>query len=137
MEYTDAPSAETPALTDDTMACPLCGHVLPADAASCSHCDWRRERRGSEVDGKASDIVAVLLSILPGLGHIYKGHRHVGLLLMFLGTPAAVGGALLLATGTAGFGVMILPVYWLCVMVHAYAIHDRIQPGRTDEGEEY
>ncbi len=89
------------------------------------------------MEGKASDAVAVLLSILPGLGHIYKGHRLVGLLLMFLGTPAAVGGAFLLATGTAGFGALILPVFWLIVMVHVYAIQDRIQPKEVDEGEEY
>ncbi len=136
MEYTDAPTAETPTLAAGTMACPLCGHTLPANAASCSACDWTRESPES-VEGKASDIVAVLLSLLPGLGHIYKGHRVVGLLLMFLGTPAALGGALLLATGTAGFGVMILPVYWLCVMVHVYVIQDRIPSGGIDEGEEY
>ncbi len=137
MEYTDAPSAETPSLADGTMACPLCGHTLPADAKSCSNCDWIRESHEFEVEGKASDVVAVLLSLLPGLGHIYKGHRVVGLLLMFLGTPAALGGALLLATGTAGFGVMILPVYWLCVMVHVYVVQDRIPSGGVDEGEEY
>ncbi|MEP6810861.1 MAG: hypothetical protein ABI992_11515 [Chthoniobacterales bacterium] len=119
-----------------TMPCPLCGHHLPEDATRCDHCDWERENRET-VEGKASDAVAVLLSILPGLGHIYKGHRLLGLLLMFVGTPAAVGGALLLATGTAGFGILILPVYWLCVMVHVYGIQDRIQPGANDRGEEY
>lgn len=118
------------------MQCPLCGHTLAAGAAKCDLCTWEREGRET-VEGKASDAVAVLLSILPGLGHIYKGHRLLGLLLMFVGTPMAVGGALLAATGTAGFGVLILPVYWLAVMVHVYAIQDRIQPGANDEGEQY
>lgn len=136
MEYTDAPLAETTPLTAGTMQCPLCAHTLPANADRCDTCAWERESKET-VEGKASDAVAVLLSILPGLGHIYKGHRMLGLLLMFAGTPAAVGGALLLATGTAGFGILILPVYWLCVMVHVYAVQDRIQPGANDAGEEY
>ncbi len=137
MEYTDAPSTETIADAAGTMHCPLCDEILPADAQSCTHCDWEREGKAETVEGKASDVVAVMLSALPGLGHIYKGHRLVGLLLMFLGTPAAVGGALLLATGTAGFGALILPFFWLCVMVHVYAIRDCIQPVEKDEGEQY
>ena len=89
------------------------------------------------VEGKASDAIAVLLSVLPGLGHIYKGHKFIGMLLIFAGTPMAVGLALLIATGTAGFGVALLPVYWLAVMVHVYAIQDRVLPATSDEGEEY
>lgn len=88
------------------------------------------------VEGKASDAIAVLLSVVPGLGHIYKGHKFTGMLLI-LGTPMAVGLALLIATGTAGFGVALLPVYWLAVMVHVYAIQDRVLPPTNDEGEEY
>ncbi|MEO5721771.1 MAG: hypothetical protein ABIR71_09905 [Chthoniobacterales bacterium] len=136
LEYTDAPSTETNVLAAGTMPCPLCGQTLTADAASCTHCDWKRESKET-AEGQASDAVAVLLSLLPGLGHIYKGHRLLGLLLMFVGTPMAMGGALLLATGTAGFGILILPVYWLGVMVHVYAVQDRIQPAGNDEGEEY
>ena len=89
------------------------------------------------VEGKASDAFAVMLSVLPGLGHIYKGHKFIGMLLIFVGTPMAVGIALLIATGTAGFGVGLLPIYWLAVMVHVYAIQDRIAPATNDEGEEY
>ena len=89
------------------------------------------------VEGKASDAIAVLLSVLPGLGHIYKGHKVMGALLICVGTPMAVGLALLIATGTAGFGVALLPIYWLAVMVHVYAIQDRVLPPTSDEGEEY
>jgi apolipoprotein N-acyltransferase len=96
-----------------------------------------RPNKPETAEGKASDMVAVLLSVLPGLGHIYKGHKLIGLLLIFLGTPAAVGGALLLATGTAGFGILILPVYWICVMVHVYAVQDRVSPTAIPVGEEY
>jgi hypothetical protein len=95
------------------------------------------EGRLETVEGKASDAIAVMLSVLPGLGHIYKGHKFIGMVLIFFGTPFAVGLALLIATGTAGFGVALLPVYWLAVMVHVYAIQDRILPPTNDEGEEY
>ena len=63
---------------------------------------------------------------MPGLGHIYKGYRLIGLLLMFIGTPMAVALALLIATGTAGFGFFLLPIYWIAVMVHVWAIPDRV-----------
>ena len=87
-------------------------------------------------EGKASDLVAVTLSVIPGLGHIYKGYRVIGVLLMFIGTPLAVGAALLIATGTAGFGFFLLPIYWIAVMIHVWAIPDRVAPTISDEGEQ-
>ena len=95
------------------------------------------EGRLETAEGKASDAIAVLLSVLPGLGHIYKGHKFIGMLLIFVGTPMAVGLAALIATGTAGFGVALLPVYWLAVMAHVYAVKDRVLPPTSDDGEEY
>ena len=95
------------------------------------------EGRLETAEGKASDAIAVLLSVLPGLGHIYKGYKFLGMFLIFAGTPMAVGLALLIATGTAGFGIALLPVYWLAVMVHVYAIKDRVLPPTNDDGEEY
>ena len=88
-------------------------------------------------EGKASDAVAVMLSVMPGLGHIYKGYKFIGMMLMFAGTPMAIGLALLIATGTAGFGVLVLPIYWIAVMVHVYAIEDRVAPDTGNQGEEY
>ena len=114
LQYTDAPTqTQTPAAST-----PALGKLETAE-------------------GKASDAVAVMLSVMPGLGHVYKGHKLIGLLLIFVGTPMAVGLALLIATGTAGFGVLVLPVYWVAVMVHVYAIQDRVLPETGDSGEEY
>jgi hypothetical protein len=116
LEYTDAPTAdETPTALVDPAA----------------------QGKLESAEGKASDAVAVLLSVMPGLGHIYKGHKFIGLMLMFVGTPMAVGLALLIATGTAGFGILVLPIYWVAVMVHVYAIQDRVLPETGDTGEEY
>jgi hypothetical protein len=114
LQYTDAPTQTETAATNT----PALGKLETAE-------------------GKASDAVAVMLSVMPGLGHVYKGHKLIGLLLIFAGTPMAVGLALLIATGTAGFGVLVLPIYWIAVMVHVYAIQDRVLPETGDTGEEY
>jgi hypothetical protein len=117
LEYTDAPPAES---TQQPLATPTAATGLLETA-----------------EGQASDMVAVMLSIVPGLGHIYKGYRLIGLLLIFLGTPMAVGLALLIATGTAGFGFFLLPIYWIAVMVHVWGIPDRVVTVPEDVGEQY
>jgi len=75
MEYTDAPTTQTA----DTMLCPNCGQRLPKDAQACDRCNWKRENP-EIAEGTASDAMAALLSIVPGLGHVYKGYRGIGLL---------------------------------------------------------
>ena len=47
----------------------------------------------------AHDEIAAVLSIVPGLGHIYKGHWEAGLLWMFLGMPFAIWIGILLGLG--------------------------------------
>ena len=134
MEYTDAPTLEPP-VTSDTMECPLCGHVLPKDAEACDRCDWVRTDTET-AEGKASDAVAVMLSVMPGLGHVYKGYKVIGLLL-FVGALGAILLGALAATATAGFGLGLIPIYWFGVMFHVYGIEDRVSPTAKDEGEEY
>ena len=136
MEYTDAPPSEVTPNELETMSCPLCGATLPKDAQSCDRCDWTRGAPSEGAEGKASDLVALLLSVIPGLGHIYKGHRLVGFLFI-IGAPMAVALSALAATATAGFGLGLMVFYWFAVMFHAYAISDRVTPGIQDEGEQY
>lgn len=135
MEYTDAPVSE-PALAADSMNCPLCGHVLPKDAQSCDRCDWVRAPDTHTAEGKASDLVAVMLSVVPGLGHVYKGYKLLGLLFVIGAFGAILFGALA-ATASAGFGLALIPIYWFGVMFHVYGIEDRVAPTTKDEGEEY
>ena len=136
MEYTDAPSAETDTGIAATIQCPHCGHTLPKDAERCDRCDWVRASKPETAEGKASDAVAVLLSVVPGLGHVYKGYRLLGLLFV-TGAAFAILAGLLAATATAGFGLALIPIYWFGVMFHVYAIQDRVAPGANDEGEQY
>jgi hypothetical protein len=117
------------------MACPLCGHILPKDADACDRCDWVRTNEET-AEGKASDLVAVMLSVIPGLGHVYKGYKLLGLL-FFIGALGALLAGALAATATAGFGLFLIPIYWFAVMFHVYGVKDRVAPTAKDDGEEY
>ena len=76
----------------ETRACPLCGTALsPEKPDECSHCDWTRGTPAHHGTGR--DLTAVCLSVLPGFGHIYKGHRLLGALLMYLVTALFIRGA--------------------------------------------
>jgi hypothetical protein len=135
MEYTDAPTT-SPQTSIDTMKCPYCGTALPKGAVKCTNCDWTRDAT-TPAEPKASDAMAIFLSIIPGLGHIYKGHRVMGAVLMFLVTPVAIAFGFLAAFASAGFGIGMLVFYWLAVMLHAWGIKDLISPTAADEGEQY
>jgi hypothetical protein len=136
VEYTDAPPTRPEPSTGDKMPCPFCGHLLPKDAQACDRCDWTRAATTETAEGKASDAVAVVLSIIPGLGHIYKGHKLAGFLWMFGAIPVGIF-VLLAAFASAGWGLGLFFFYLGAVMLHAYAVDDRIAPPTEDEGEQY
>ena len=75
----------------------------------------------------ANDEIAALLSIIPGLGHIYKGHYEAGLLWMFLGMPFAIWIGIILSLATAGLGLLFLAsVFYLHFSIsHVYGHHRR------------
>ena len=135
VEYTDAPTAKPAPGDANKIPCPYCGHLLPRDATSCDQCDWTRSATET-AEGKASDAVAVLLSVIPGLGHIYKGHKLAGFLWMAGAVPAGIF-VFLAAIASAGFGAGLFFFYLIAVMLHAYAVEDRVVPPKEDEGEQY
>jgi hypothetical protein len=136
LEYTDAPATQPASAGAGKVPCPFCGHLLPKDAERCDRCDWTRSATTETAEGKASDAVAVMLSIIPGLGHIYKGHRLAGFLWMAGAVPAGIF-VFLAAIASAGFGIGLFFFYLIAVMLHAYAVDDRVVPPAEDEGEEY
>jgi hypothetical protein len=78
-----------------------------------------------------------MLSVVPGLGHVYKGYKLLGLLFVIGAFGAILLGALA-ATATAGFGLFLIPIYWFGVMFHVYGVKDRVVPtSKEDQGEEY
>ena len=135
VEYTDAPRTRAESGAGDKMACPYCGHLLPKEAEHCDRCDWARGATET-AEGKASDAMAVIFSIIPGLGHIYKGHKLAGFLWMFGAIPVGIF-VLLAAFASAGWGLGLFFFYLIAVMLHAYAVDDRVVPPKEDEGEEY
>jgi hypothetical protein len=66
------------------------------------------------------NIYAAMLSVIPGLGHIYKGHYAAGFAIMLLGPPLAIWAGVLLSLATLGLG-MLLPLFcWAWVAFDAY-----------------
>jgi hypothetical protein len=101
--------------------CPLCGGALNERGDECTKCDWvlgygQQER----ADLNPRDIAAFILSIVPGAGHIFKGHQS-GWLFMFVGTPIII---VMAFTFTMFFGWFLVPTYWLGVAVDAYLRKD-------------
>jgi hypothetical protein len=73
----------------------------------------------------AHNEIAALLSIVPGLGHIYKGHYEMGLFLMFLGMPIAIFVGIISILGTAGLGLLFPIGCWAALAYDAYRKNDR------------
>lgn len=117
-----------PSPTETRTQCPLCDAALdPTNPNECPKCDWVPGYRRRTYGGTARDTTAMLASIIPGLGHIYKGHRLMGALFMLGGLFAIFWGSLA-ATATMGLGLILIPLYWAGMMVHAYWLDDRKPP---------
>ncbi len=124
------PEIETkPPQTETRTHCPLCDTALdPSNPDECPKCDWVTGYRQRTFGGGVRDRFAVVLSLIPGLGHIYKGHRLLGALLM-LGSVFAAFGAVVAGTASAGWGTLLLPLYWAGVMLHVYLLDDLVARG--------
>ncbi|MDX6765440.1 MAG: hypothetical protein SFU85_01480 [Candidatus Methylacidiphilales bacterium] len=68
--------------------------------------------------------LAAVLSIIPGLGHIYKGHYRVGLALCFVGVPLVLWATALVSFATFGIGLVLPLFYWALVALNAYGEPD-------------
>jgi len=70
------------------------------------------------------DVLAAVFSILPGAGHIFKGHYAAGLTILLLGAPVALWVGILLSLATAGVGLLIPLAAWAIVVMSAYYASD-------------
>ncbi len=112
----------------ETQNCPLCGTPLdPAQPAECTKCDWvlgyRRQQKHFQNPTSGRDRAAMFMSVVPGLGHIYKGHRLVGSILM-AGTLLVSFFVAATVSATAGVALVLVPIYWSIVMLHAFWAED-------------
>jgi len=76
---------------------------------------------------KDRNVIAATLSIVPGLGHIYKGHYAAGLLTLVIGVPIVLWVGVLLSLATAGVGLLVPLVCWATVAANAYCAKDNRQ----------
>ena len=72
----------------------------------------------------AENKIAALLTIVPGLGHVYKGHYATGFIWMFVGMPLAVWVGILLSLATAGLGLLLPIACWAGLAYDAYCERD-------------
>jgi hypothetical protein len=108
-----------------SQTCPLCGSPLDESGHSCTRCDWTRTQPGTvETAFNVRDLIAAIISVVPGAGHIFKGHVFAGVVCL-LGTAIVF---LMAYTYLAYFGPLLIPAYWIFVMVIAYFIEDRRYP---------
>ena len=69
--------------------------------------------------------VAAVLSVLPGLGHLYKHHYLQGLGLLLVGNVLVAFIAGLLSLGTLGLSLVLVPIAWFAgVAYSAYMASD-------------
>ena len=89
-------TTETPPKSE-TARCPLCDSPLLESPDACSKCDWVKGYCATATTGtNPVDLTACLLSIVPGAGHYYKGHKKMGWL---YGAGAFAGHLLVLPRG--------------------------------------
>jgi TM2 domain-containing membrane protein YozV len=74
----------------------------------------------SKDEVRAKNAIAAALSIVPGLGHIYKGHLAAGLIWLFFGMPFAIWIGILLGLATGGLGLLFPILCWGALAYDAY-----------------
>ncbi len=79
--------------------------------------------RSSTVRNARNDLAA-LLSLVPGLGHWYKGYRLMGLGILVVGLPLVFFVAGIMALATFGLSLFLPLLFWAFTAWHAYEIRD-------------
>jgi hypothetical protein len=71
------------------------------------------------------DKVAIALSVIPGLGHLYKHHYIAGFGILTVGNVMVVFVSGLLAFGTLGASLLVVPAAWIAgIAASAYMASD-------------
>lgn len=63
--------------------------------------------------------IAALLSVLPGLGHLYKHHYLAGAGIMTVGNTLMVFVAFWLSFATVGLSLILIPALWVVGVAYA------------------
>ena len=76
------------------------------------------------VVARAENNIAAWLSIVPGLGQVYKGHFAAGFFWMLIGMPLALWVGILLTLATAGISLLVPLACWGALAYDAYYERD-------------
>lgn len=106
------------------MQCPFCRTELPAKAVDCTRCDWVRPARVQSIESRRRDWASAVMSLVPGLGHAYKGHVVFGMIVLLVVGPGLLGLVLVLLPMTLGLSSLILPLFVAGVAFHAFQARD-------------
>jgi hypothetical protein len=106
------------------MQCPLCRTELSDGATECTRCDWVVLREPTSEEAFRNRTALWLSLLIPGLGHLYKGHVILGGLIFFVFGPSVLALALVVAPATLGLSLLILPPFVGFVMLDAYHTSD-------------
>jgi hypothetical protein len=69
--------------------------------------------------------VAIAMSVIPGMGHLYKHHYLAGFSILTIGNVLVAFISALLFFATLGFSVIVIPALWIaCVACAAYMATD-------------
>jgi len=69
--------------------------------------------------------IAALLSVIPGVGHLYKHHYMAGLGILAVGNPLMIFTAAWLAIATLGLSLLVVPAMWISGIAYsAYGAPD-------------
>ena len=125
-------TTETETQKTEVARCPLCDSPLLESPNACRKCDWVKGYREHGTGASPVDLTACLLSIVPGLGHYYKGPKVMAWCYL-AGALLATVWCFLAATATMGLGLLMIPIYWAWVMTHAYWVEDLKAKERPSE----
>lgn len=87
------------------------------------------------------NLIALLASVIPGAGHLYKRHYLIGFTILIGGNLLMVFTAVLLGFATFGLSMIVVPALYIAgVAAYAYDIEDLhgkhrwLHPWRAGEG---
>jgi hypothetical protein len=86
---------------------------------------------GNAINQVDRNKIALILSILPGAGHLYKRHIGSGLAILIGGNSLIIFCAVWLSLATLGLSLVVVPILWIGGIAWSAFLLPDLHPGRT------